>query len=551
MRIVLTALFSEKYPASGETHSLSVLAGQVLHAASRPIERLEVLDMVALGKDARHDLVALVQEVQPDIVGISVTYGTYTKLAEIVPLVRSVLPTGARLAYGGALATYLADDIIQEIDPTALVFVGESEVSFVMLTDTAPDYTDLERIPNLVFLRNDGTVARTRRALVDPDALATPYRSHLAPHISNGIQLFGEASRGCSWAHCTFCLRGLLDVRGTGREYRGMPASRLLPDLANIAAMGGDSLTFADEDLLGGDETQITRLLEILDDAKNHNGIRLAFDASATVHSVFSMARNEDAQSNREAKIQKLREHGLRKVFLGVESGSAAQLKRYAKGHTRAEAAAAIQLLRRNDIMFEVGWIMFDPLATLVDIRDNLEFLLDCDAVDSVSYLFNELRLQKGTSYERLLVTEERRHGLNLRDAFFDRDTLSYAYTYKDTKVGALVDVTRGWAEHMRPLHYPLKNATRYGVSGELSSFIEHPRAILSELRNAMCKALIDEVDTFEAIGHVSDEVGRIENIMRQAAEQVLEWVDQLPSNLKKIEIIRTLEKNAADICSL
>jgi radical SAM superfamily enzyme YgiQ (UPF0313 family) len=544
MRVVLTALFSERYPASGESHGLSVLAGQIRKDCSDLVESLDVLDMVAAGKDEREKLLSLIAKNSPHLIGISVSYGTFSKLIELVPLLKAAMPRGTQIVYGGPLATYLTEELLRKVDPDGIVFAGEGEIALVRFLRLGTHLEALHEIDNLAYLDADSAVIRTSRRLSAVDALAVPDRSHLKRLIPSGIQLYSEFSRGCSWAHCTFCLRGLLDIEGSGTEYRRMPANRLVADLRSIRGMGGAALTFADEDLLGGSIEQMRDCVEMLEHVMLEVGGDLRFDASVTVHSIYMTKRSAAEQTERIALLRRLRTLGLRKLFLGVESGSPSQLKRYAKGHSRDEAAEAIKLIRKEDVLVELGWILFDPLCSLVEIGENLEFLIECDAVEATSYLFNELRLQRGTSYERLLRTHELRTGVGLVENRFDPDTLSYSYQYANPEAGALAEVTRSWAEHLRPIHYPLKNLTRYGLSGAMDDQLDVPRRVLRDLRLGMCQALLAE--TRRAIPESeASRMATIEGFISDASCRLLAWADGISPALRQVELVHTLLESA------
>ena len=373
------------------------------------------------------ELVDLVRRRQPHLLGISVSYGTYSLLNALVPELRKVLPAESMIAYGGALATYLSRQLLTEIDPQGVVVVGEGERSLAALLERDDDRRSLVEIDNLVFVEQvTNRVKATLRREVPTESLGAPYREHLRSLVPQGIQLYVEASRGCSWSHCTFCLRKLLDIKGQPDEFRLLPMQRLIADLNRLHTIGASSVTFADEDFLGtsvGHARAVTGGLAEF--AKE--GLGLSFDASMRIQSVLGTEHGED-QENHHELLSRLKQCGLRKVFLGIESGSNSQLRRYAKGHSAAEASVAIQKLRQLGIQIELGWIMFDPLCSLTEIRENIQFLFDNDAVDATSSLFSELRLQAGTPYMRLIQNAQGTHQSPLITSSLDPDTLSVAY---------------------------------------------------------------------------------------------------------------------------
>jgi radical SAM superfamily enzyme YgiQ (UPF0313 family) len=66
---------------------------------------------------------------------------------------------------------------------------------------------------------------------------------------------------------------------------------------------------------------------------------------------------------------------GLTNVFLGLESGDTASLKRFKKHTTVDENKKAIQLLRDYGIEPTFGFIMFESNSTLESVRNNFVFL--------------------------------------------------------------------------------------------------------------------------------------------------------------------------------
>lgn len=543
MRIVLTSLYAEKYPATGESHALSVLAGNIRPLLEATDDSLLVLDMVAFGADMSERVVTMCSELQPQVIGLSVTYGTFTSLKELVPRLRSAAPT-AVMTYGGPLASYLARDILEQIDDKGVVFVGESERDYAEFIAKGANRALLSGASNVVYVDElTSSIVTTPRRLANVADVAAPDRIHLKDFVGSGIQFYTEASRACSWSHCTFCLRGLLDIQGRPTEYRAFPRSRVASDLFSLASMGVETVTFADEDFLGQTIAHAEAITTVIEQSQSECGSALSFDASMTVHSIFSDHMSDAERIAKENCLSRLRTCGLRKVFLGVESGAPRQLKRFAKGHSRNEAAAAIQVLQRHDIAVELGWIMFDPLCDLGDIEANIDFLISTGTVDLTSYSFNELRLQRGTHFVDLLQTHEKKTGQNLLIDEFDHDTLSYPYSYANADVQRLVDLVRSWAEEIRPLHYPMKNFTRYGVSGPLAAHASKVKELLSRYRMGMCQSLLAAVNACRDDRGI--DTAAISRLSLEIASEIVEWSEGLPQFAVENQLVRLIVGNA------
>jgi radical SAM superfamily enzyme YgiQ (UPF0313 family) len=116
--------------------------------------------------------------------------------------------------------------------------------------------------------------------------------------------------------------------------------------------------------------------------------------------------------------LPELRRLGLRAVELGIESGSAAALKRFAKDTTPEQNYEAVRLLRENNLHLFLDFIMFDAEADLDDIAANTRFLekSHLDSYVPWDHIFSYM-----TPY---LGTQIRTHYEKIMDIKFDEDDL-------------------------------------------------------------------------------------------------------------------------------
>jgi len=109
-----------------------------------------------------------------------------------------------------------------------------------------------------------------------------------------------------------------------------------------------------------------------------------------------------------EETISALVEAGLRHILIGLESGSDSSLKRINKMTTVAQNENAIKILRQYGIEPNIGFIMFEPDSSLVDIRVNFEFLRRNDLIKKLvitaNMLYHHLIVLKGTKAHRDLL---------------------------------------------------------------------------------------------------------------------------------------------------
>jgi hypothetical protein len=304
-----------------------------------------------------------------------------------------------------------------------------------------------------------------------------------------------ESSRGCSWAACTFCLRGLTDVAGRSFEYRRKPAYHVAAELGGLTDLGIRHVTFADEDFLGG---ALADCEKFVDELAASDISFPVLDASLTVQSVYSRRDDKEQDVRRGRLLARLARLGLQKVFLGIESCSPSQLKRYAKGHTREEAVVALRRLHGVGIRAEVGVILFDPLCTLAEIKESLIFMRRYGIVELASGLSSHLRLQIGSHFHKLLCQYERRTGDRLHEPVLDPDTLTYSYEFQDEQVGELFQAVSQWNDRLHPLYYPAKSLSRSSGAGVFGADVYPLRSAVAQFRRNQCDAMLMAISRLE-----------------------------------------------------
>ena len=490
LRVLLIGLYTERYPAVGETHGLSVIAASFEQAFPESLVDIRIVDLVAFGSEDLLPVIAQMESFRPNVVGVSVPYGTYATLLELAPDLRSLLDGGACVMLGGALPTYLSDRMLVDVDPRVVVVIGEGEEAAVGAVSAWAGRLEWTSVPNLHVVVN-GTSLATNRSLVDVATVPAPYRAHLPGIIASGAQVFAESSRACSWAACSFCLRGLTDIDGKPREFRRFGKERLVDDLKRLSDLGVTAVTFADEDFLGGKLDEIEKFIDALEHAVQAIAPGpLAFDASVTIGSIYDNGDTKSERSRREAVLRRLVSMGMRKVFLGIESGSASQLRRYTKGHTPDECAAASRAVLTAGATLELGFIMFDPLCSRSEIIENVRFLLDNDLAQYASSPTSELRMQVGSQYLQILHKVEAERGIELYDRELDPNTLSYRYRFADADVAELAQSVRRDNARRQALVYRLKGLTRFGDGKILGVSTNEVRGLLGQYRTQTLEAL-------------------------------------------------------------
>jgi len=517
IKIALVAIYSETYAMTGESHGISVLAGALRSRLGIASNNLIVLDMYAYEQSSSRyaDVIYELKNFAPDIVGFSCPYGSYEQFRKAYKdaAVQTFSPCPL-VIFGGALPTYIPLSYLREIDSTAIVIQGEGEEALCDLVRYKIGEIDLTQINNICYIdANSDTIIYNQRKQVDLSHAALPYREHLPKLLERNAQIFVENSRGCSWGRCTFCSRKMYADHLCYLNYRRFPLTRLREDLLLLSSKGVHSVTFADEDFCGSGLNEMQEISDLLESLN----LQISFDVSMNVNTIYCEQWSKTDKDRSCHLLQSLKRHGLRKVFLGVESGSVTQIKRYNKKHSPNEAIVAINILRSIGIEIEIGFIMFDPLCTRAEVIENIVYLRDNNLADITSSLGSGLglRLHMDAPYLKLLDKYEAKNGITLYDRVYSNNDLNFSAHYANKDVFLLHEFVQRANKTIRPLYYPLKSLSRYGEMGSLgksSVFIKEivvqlRRTYLSHIENCAMNDNFCEADILPALYKVNNDI--------------------------------------------
>ena len=228
-----------------------------------------------------------------------------------------------------------------------------------------------------------------------------------------------EASRGCKHL-CRHC--PIPPVYG-GRFF-AVPVDVVVADVRQQVESGATHVTIGDPDFLNGPRHALA-----LARAIHAEFPHVSFDFTAKVEHLL----------RHRAMLPEIRSLGCAFVVSAVESLSDTVLLHLDKGHTRADVAELVRLLRETGLSLRPTWVAFTPWTTLDDYRAMLDFVEAeglIDAVDPVQY---SLRLLVPPGSLLASHPAMRAHLGPLVEV-----ALSYAWSHPDPRMDALqADVAR------------------------------------------------------------------------------------------------------------
>jgi radical SAM superfamily enzyme YgiQ (UPF0313 family) len=335
------------------------------------------------------------------------------------------------IVVGGHYASCAAKELLEHHPALDLVAVHEGERTIVELAalDTVSPAT-LRQVQGVAFCGPDGIVfTEPRRIVADLDALPWPDRTGPTRLIVGVPSAYMMGSRGCV-ATCDYCAITTLHRLAPGKRFRQRDPEKIADEMAWLYHERGiRQFVFHDDNFLVPRQSMNLERVDALDRALRRRGVRRI--------GLVLKCRPADVHPR---VFRRLREMGLLRVFMGIESGTSEGLASIGRRQTVAEAHRALEICEDLDISSQYTVIMFHPEATPQTMLADLEFVRrHMDHPLS----FCRAEVYAGTPLERRMVEASRARG----------DYLGRTYDYTDPTTALIwtagFDLLRGrcWSQ--------------------------------------------------------------------------------------------------------
>lgn len=323
----------------------------------------EIVDGYLLNMEVKEVIRKIVEDKSCKIVGVSPFIDSLQQSLEITKGIKNVR-RDILVCWGGHLATFSAEDLLQSCDEIDCIVRGEGELTFFELVESLHFGTlGLEEIKGLALRKNGEVLFAKPRCLIENlDRLPFPDRVNAVSAFESGSLIQISGSRGC-YGNCSFCSISSLYRLSDGRVWRGRSHESIVAELRELNSLYGfDMFKFVDDSFFGPDEDWKERAMRIAGGIID-SGLSIRFRISTRVNNV-----------DREV-FMKLKQAGLYAVSVGVESGVQRMLDTFNKGTSVEQNRDALSILEELGIITLMGFIGFDPYVTLEEIKQNIAFL--------------------------------------------------------------------------------------------------------------------------------------------------------------------------------
>jgi anaerobic magnesium-protoporphyrin IX monomethyl ester cyclase len=329
-------------------------------------------------------VVALACLRQPRLIVLSLLFGHL--LSQNVRLAERLRAAGvtAHITMAGPLPAFAHTELLASCHALDSVLMGDPEVSLSQLAAALVRDADCSSQVGLASRTTNTSVAQQDAPTCDLDALPFAARDEgIASYHGVGFATI-ESSRGC-YHTCSFCLPCAYYRTVIRVAYRLRSIPRMVDEIEWLYQRGTRLFLFDDEQFLPPIHARAERVA-MLDAELRRRGLDIAFTIKC---------RPDDVE---DGLFQQLKDMGLLRVYLGLESGCQTTLDVLNKQITVDQNTAALVTLDRLGIVADFRCMLFHPWSTFDTLRTEVDFLRAILHLVPTTLSFHEVECFPGTA---------------------------------------------------------------------------------------------------------------------------------------------------------
>jgi anaerobic magnesium-protoporphyrin IX monomethyl ester cyclase len=352
-------------------------------------------------RESADAIAARLLEGQPVVVGFSLIFQFF--LPQYRRLARRLREAGVRAHFtiGGHYPSLCHEELLANFPEIDSVVRYEGEETLLELVDRLHAGEDWRNTSGIAYSLDGKIVATQARALVeDLDALPFPERPKEPERVGGFPTLPVLASRGCV-RRCSFCSIHTFYRTAPGKVVRVRKPEKVIEEMLDLHRRHGVRVfLFQDDDFpLWGKKGR--RWADELIGRMHDSGL-----ADNTIWKISCRAEYVEPEL-----FQEMREAGLFLVYMGIESGVDSGLEILFKQMTIEQNIEAIRTLKKLEIVYSYGFMLFDPSSTFESVRQNVGFLRQIVGDGSAPAVFSRMLPYGGTPIRHQLAREGRLRG--------------------------------------------------------------------------------------------------------------------------------------------
>ncbi len=462
---------------------------------------------------ARGDLPAVVATCGgAQVVGLSMVAQARARDFLALAAALKALEAPPRIVAGGHFASCAAEELLDHCRELDVLVLHEGEHTLRELVDVWDNGGAVEDVPGLIVRGPKGLVRTAARRIVeDLDTLPFPDRSGPVTLYAGVPTATLLGSRGCV-AHCDYCCIMTLHHLVEGRRFRQRAPTAVAAEMAHLYhARGIRQFIFHDDNFLVPSIQHNLKRLDALDAAWRQHGLEGL--------GLVIKCRPPDVQH---AVFARLREMGLVRVFLGIESGSSQGLRSIGRKQSVESSEAALEVCWSLGISAQYNMMCFHPDATLETLRADVAFM---QRNHRFALNFCRTEIYRGTPLEERMLREGRARGTFMARTYAINDPVVELVS----SVATQLFLPRCWdVDGLIPRATGLEH-----LAAVVDRFYDgqRPRALAQDLRNWLWELNLETVAQLSAL---VDEAESARGVRTAPFERALRALVQLEARSRK-----------------
>jgi anaerobic magnesium-protoporphyrin IX monomethyl ester cyclase len=300
------------------------------------------------------------------IVGLSMCF--QSRAQEFLGLARLLKSRDPQqlIVAGGHYASCAAQPLLAHHPEIDIIVIHEGERTLVEIADAMPHLeARLPEIPGIAY-RDGQNVRFTDQRHTADDLDALPFPDRRGPiHVIAGVPTsYMMGSRGC-YGKCAYCCITTLHQLAPGKRFRQRNVERIADEMAALYhERGTRQFVFHDDNFLVPSEAVNHARLSGFEKALKSRGVK----------DIALVVKCRPADADRRV-LQQLKDLGLVRVFIGVESATASGLSDLERTQSVEDSERALETCSELDISAQFTLMIFHPDATLDTIRSDVAFM--------------------------------------------------------------------------------------------------------------------------------------------------------------------------------
>lgn len=343
-------------------------------------------------------ILKILKSADPVLIGFSVIFDNYIEsFTELINYLRQ-RGINCHFTAGGHFASLKPAELFDIIPSLDSIVRFEGEYTLLELVKSIHSGCDWKSIPGVTYNVN-GKIYNNPLRVVEPDLdkFPFPYRSRLKEYAFKKKFTAILAGRGCRY-NCSFCNTREFYKQASAPAKRIRRPEMVVKEMEYLYHNHGCSVfIFHDDDFPLKTKEESDWVIKFCNELER-TGLnrKIMWKINCRPDEV-----DEDT-------FTLMKRNGLYLVFLGIEDGSDIGLKNLNKQLTVKETLKSIDLLKKLQIGFDFGFMIFQPGTTYQALNENLDFLISICSDGYTPATFLRLVPLYGTRIERELLKSGR-----------------------------------------------------------------------------------------------------------------------------------------------